>query len=1096
MVVGAVLLSLVTWVLDLLWVKLIPDPPWRRPLVIAGFTWIVYTVDGLLGTPLQVGSPLGSSLAEGARFYGFGNMVYAIYAVSAVVVAAGVWVSLRDFGHRTAAFIAGISVAVVTVLVDGLPMFGADAGGIVSLVPAFVVLILLLRGTAMKARHWLIAAGITVAAAVAFGVVAWLLPDGSHLGRFVQRVIDGDALALVAAKMSGAWTTVTTVQGFVGLLAVLALMWAVVLPGRKPWTRLQPLAAMYDKRPEFRAVVITLIVLAVVGSVLNDSGVVVAGVISGVALLVLFTGNWSAGTEAMALVNPQTSRTPAHMVAWGCAAMVAFLTLGVALPSTSSTVTAGDVTGAGATPLVAQDTLVMIGTQGVRWPDINSTDTPTLWDMLSRGADAGGVTAGVVDTNRRCDNAGWLALSAGRTVITGEALGGEFECQPIEIHEDSTATVTTNPVNTNPVTIDPQPGSDEPGNDSPVGQGTLDPSVQTPNPAGSGHVVNWDALVAAQARSAYVPTLGTFGQALADNNVCATAVGTGASIALADKSGAVARTVPLESLTSTMVSQCPLTIIDAGSAPMLGGEMHAERAEALRAVDATIAGILNELPRDATVMVMDVGNPSPLVPVLGVGLVQGDVDTAARYLSSVSTRWEGVVRLLDLPITLVDALGVPQPADFAGTPVLSGGLRPSDDEQTAEEISVISTKDRIMRLATGSSTAIPLWITLALFAVVTLYLPRLAGSSAGKVRAVVEALLLILAALPAGQFLVGTLPWWKPDPASWRLWTALAIATLLVAAVANLAPRRPVWAAPLVITSITFILLTTDAILGTPMHRGSPLGPSPTLGGRFFGFGNPTYSVYVSAGLFVAAALGTVIAKRWKPIWAGVFAAVIGMVAMLISLWPDFGADVGGGLVIVPTFAVLALVLSGLKVTWKKLFLAAFLGVAMVAGIGILDWRRPEAQRTHLGTFIQSVIDGSAWEIIARKGGYAARTLTRGPEAWITMILLLALIAMLVGWLRSRWYQRAKEEWPTLTPLLVSMVVGAVAGGFMNDYGLRIVTIMFFAATPLVALIALRSNDPSSDGDTSTAAHCVEDCGEQQTDPDHLNAAKQAIAAN
>src|SRR5665647_1462738 len=94
------------------------------------------------------------------------------------------------------------------------------------------------------------------------------------------------------------------------------------------------------------------------------------------------------------------------------------------------------------------------------------------------------------------------------------------------------------------------------------------------------------------------------------------------------------------------------------------------------------------------------------------------------------------------------------------------------------------------------------------------------------------------------------------------MWASMVVSTLMVAGIGALAPRRHAWEAPTVVSAITAGILTLDALLGTPLHRGSPLGPAPTLGGRFYGFGNPTYSVYVVAMVVTAAAVATWLLRR------------------------------------------------------------------------------------------------------------------------------------------------------------------------------------------------------------------------------------------
>ncbi|QAY69398.1 hypothetical protein [Xylanimonas protaetiae] len=1000
--------------------RLAARTPLPLAVAVAAVTWLVLTVDGLTGTTLQQGSLLGPSPALGARFFGFGNTVFAVYATAALVLTWGVVAALARAGLSRAALAALVGLGTVTTLVTALPTFGADAGGLVTLIPAFGVLAYRFFGRRVSpVRAVLLVGAVTVVVVATIALLAWLAPgDGSHLGSFVQRIVDGGALALVRSKAAGAWATVASAPGAVAVVFCLVSGWATWRPERFRWTAL---ARAYREVPWLPGLVAALWTVAVLGSVVNDSGIVVALVVHlaavptlGAALLVrrVAAGSGSLdsaqddGEVAAGDGVAVRARFGGLTLVAVAAGMIGVLLVGaVVAPATGSVTRAGAVTRTGTEVLAAPGPIVVVGTEGVRWSDVTPDATPTLWSLLRDGADAGGVTPAVVDGQRQCAGAGWLGLSAGRTVITSTPRPGGVDCLPWSVVAA---------------------GDDAAG------------------------VTGWDDLTAAQSRSPFNPRPGTLGSALADAGVCATAVGPGAGLALAQRDGTVPRWLPLEDLTADAFS-CPLTMVDAGSAPAGAPD----RPAALTAVDTTVRRVLAAAPEAATVLVMDVGNPTTAPQALGVGLLQGSGPTAARYLSSAATRWEGVVRALDLPLSLTAALGVPQPADFSGSPIVSAGTRPPGG-QAADELELLTTRDRALRRVTGTTTAIPLWIGLAALGALVL-VPRVRGSRRG--RGALDALFLVLASIPAGQFLMTAWAWWLPSTSPGRMWAALVVSTLLVAGVAALAPRRPAWAAPTVLATITFGLLTLDAVLGTPLHRGSPLGPAVTLGGRFFGFGNPTYSVYVAAGLVAAAGLGTLVAQRFGRTWAGVVVAVLGLVAMVISLWPDFGADVGGGLVVLPTFAVLALVVSGLRVTWTRLTAVAVAGVVLVAGIGILDWRRPPADRTHLGTFVQSVIDGTALDTVWRKAGFALRTVTRGAEAWITLAVLVAVILVLLGVVRARWLDRARADWPVVVPLLAAMVVGGLGGAFANDYGVRIVTIMLFTAVPLIGLLVTRGPD-------------------------------------
>ncbi|MCV2395988.1 hypothetical protein OEB99_16870 [Actinotalea sp. M2MS4P-6] len=1022
-VAAALAVALAAWATS----RLLPRGPWRLAGSLALMTWLVLTVDGLTGTLLQQGSVLGASATVGARFYGFGNMAFSVYAAAALVLAGALAATVPS---RRVGLGAAAAVGVVTVVVDGWPAFGADLGGILALVPAFVVLVLGLAGRRVTTRRVLAATGLAAIVALVVGIVDWLRPGpASHLGLFVQRVVEGSAWAVIQEKAAGAWATVANPVGALATVAVVVA--ALVLVG--PW-RPAGLRAVYAERPVLWQTVVAVVVAAGLGAVLNDSGIAVAVVVLGLVAAMLGVSwadhTWSGASpdEGDALVRSVPGALV--MVAAGLAGA---LLLGVAvLPSQ---VAAGDVPRGEATPVVQSgQPIVVVGTAGLSWADVDRTATPAIWALVRDGAVVGGIAPGVTGTDRRCLASGWLSMSAGLAVLTGQRDGSDFGCLPWSVEASGD-------------------GAD---------------------------VTGWSDLASLQSRSPYQPHLGTLGDALSDAAVCSTAVGPGAALTLADSTGAVGRYLDLDAALADPVEafDCPVTVVDAGAVPAMadpsaavdpaappGTAPGAERDAALQELDATVRRVLAAAPQDAVVLLVDVGNPSPERPVLGVGAVTPSAGLGARYLSSPSTRWEGVARLLDVPTTVLVAAGVPEPADFTGSTLTAAGTRPSDVAGVVDGLGDLTRRDHALRGLSGWLTGTPMVVALLLLALAALVGPALRSRSARAAAVlgrVLEWSLVLLAALPVGLFVMTTWAWWRADDPGTALWLAMAGATATVAAVAALAPSRPVWAGPGVLAAITFGVLTLDALLGTPLHRGSPLGPSPTLGGRYYGFGNPTYSVYVVGALVLAAVLGWWWASRGHRVVAMVLSGAVGLVALLVDVLPGLGADVGGGLVLLPAAAVVVLAVGGIRVTWSRLLLIGVAGVVLVGGIGVLDWLRPADQRTHLGRFVQSLLDGTAWSTIERKAGYAAATLTTGPVAWLTLAVLV--LGVLLVWPRGRfawhpqWYRRVVADWPVMTPLLVGLLIAAVAGSLVNDYGTRIATVLLASAVPLLGLAVVRSS--------------------------------------
>jgi hypothetical protein len=689
--------------------------------------------------------------------------------------------------------------------------------------------------------------------------------------------------------------------------------------------------------------------------------------------------------------------------------------------------------------------VVVIGTQGLRWTDVQpSLDTgtapaPTLYGLLTDGADAAGLT---LPNGRaaRCPDSGWLSLSAGRLAEVAD----ERDADRHWICED--------------VSVTPARG------DSPA------------------VVDQWDRFLELQRGSGYAAHPGTLGSALADE--CTTAVGPGAALALADRDGSVGRYYDF----STAVAEgsgawdCPVTFVDAGSALLDVAERAEleeqpdgrEQVEALRAdlvsdVDLAVWRVLDAIPADTTVLVIDVATVPEHALELGLAMMRQSAanEGLPRYLASTATRTEGVARLMDVPAAVLDAAGVDLPADIDPTPLLRAGERPASAWLTADELADMTARDHVRRDAYIWLVDVPFWLGLALAAACWWVPRRRRARGLGEVpprwRHAAEVAATALTALPAGGFLVSLTGWWRFDLPALAIVGATALVTAAVTGLSLLAPRRPLWAAPAAVAGITFVALTVDALFGTPLNRAAPLGSAPTFGARFYGFGNPTFSVYAVAAIVLAAALAQLLVTRGKRVLATLAVTVVGVIAMVVDVWPTLGADLGGGLVLVPAFVVVGMAASGLRLSFWRFAGVAAAGVGVVALVGVLDWLRPPDSRSHLGRFVGQVIDGEAVSTVLRKALYALNSITGGPAVWVTVLVLVVVGLALFGpatWrdrLSPAWFGRAQERWEFLRPAVVAMWVMAVLGSLVNDFGLRIAVIALIPAVPLLTMVALRT---------------------------------------
>ena len=275
------------------------DRAWvMAALLLAGLLLAVLLVDIAAGGPLQIDTVIGYSPIVAGRFAGYGNLAFGLVAMAAIVVGTGAWGwSGRDGRRselspggdqeertsRTGRTVAVAALFAVTVLAIGLPSLGLDVGGVLSAVPAFLVTLLVLRGKTVGWRRVAAIAVATVTVMSAFAIVDVLRPAASrtHLGRF---------LALVADQGLQGATTVIERKIAANLHILTSSPWAVVIPvaiaflAFLTWRRAELLGRLQSVAPGARACVVGGLVVAVLGGLLNDSGVAVPGIMFAVLL--------------------------------------------------------------------------------------------------------------------------------------------------------------------------------------------------------------------------------------------------------------------------------------------------------------------------------------------------------------------------------------------------------------------------------------------------------------------------------------------------------------------------------------------------------------------------------------------------------------------------------------------------------------------------------------------------------------------------------------------------------------------------------------------------------------------------------------------
>lgn len=511
-------------------------------------------------------------------------------------------------------------------------------------------------------------------------------------------------------------------------------------------------------------------------------------------------------------------------------------------------------------------------------------------------------------------------------------------------------------------------------------------------------VADWPARVAAAAARRGDARLGT----LADSSPgCVAAVGPGAALAAARSDGTLAAYQSPEAfLRGRLTLTCPVTLVDAGAAS--------------DQVVTTLAA-----RDDVTVLVTGIGPaPGSKDPSLGVAYRLGT--TLPGFLTSASTRREGVVTLTDLTRTLIDfargpGAAVPLTVDGAPLTVVPTDLTLPRIERQVAEVRALSDAAPVGYLSLGIGGAL-----LVVVLVVGTWRRRWL---------VPERILTLGTVTLTAMMLTGSVPWARAERpglvVSVTVWAWVTVLTLAAVGLSRLL-RVP---AAVAAAALTVAAFTVDAALGGPMQPGSLINSRPVFGLRWYGFGNVTFAAYASAGLLLAGWVAHRLLAAGRRRSAVLAVAAIGTGIVVCEGWPSMGTDFGGVIALTPAVVWLCLVLSGVRVTWPRVVAVGASAVLAIGAISVADWSRGPDRRSHLGNFVQRVIDGDAVDVVSRKAVASAATVL-SPYG-ISLVVGVAAWAVVFRYVLPQ----VVDDFPTLPQVLVAVIIMAGLGTLLNDGG-------------------------------------------------------------
>jgi hypothetical protein len=271
-------------------------------------------VDVATGARLQFNTVFGYTPTVSGRYAGLGNLAYAAFSAGALLLAG----LLADrIGGRRGALVA-IALLGAAIVVDGAPFFGSDVGGVLSMVPAYAVTATLLLGWRLRFKLLALYGVATLLLIAIFAAVDLSRPvdKRTHLGRLVASGEGEGGFHSVASMIRRKLEQSNAVYSS----SIWSIMFPLVLAGIAYLIYRAPgrMRGLHQRLPQLSAALAGLGVLIVLGTLLNDSGIAIAGVMLGVVtpVLIVITVRGDRVTPArsrpdpVGVAAPVTERAP------------------------------------------------------------------------------------------------------------------------------------------------------------------------------------------------------------------------------------------------------------------------------------------------------------------------------------------------------------------------------------------------------------------------------------------------------------------------------------------------------------------------------------------------------------------------------------------------------------------------------------------------------------------------------------------------------------------------------------------------------------------------------------------------------------------
>ncbi|MGI6705296.1 MAG: hypothetical protein ACOX6S_03185 [Clostridia bacterium] len=452
--------------------------------------------------------------------------------------------------------------------------------------------------------------------------------------------------------------------------------------------------------------------------------------------------------------------------------------------------------------------------------------------------------------------------------------------------------------------------------------------------------------------------------------------------------------------------------------------------------------------KDRIMIVCPLGNKKEmsegnrLAPVILWGK---DVEPSG-WLTSSSTRRDGIITNLDIAPTILDFYRVPKPYTMLGHPVSS-----FPTFSRLEELVFLNEQIRQINVQRPYLLKSYVFCQIVILALSTLLL-----SFKHRWIFYMKPILLGLMVLPLSFLL---LPLFHPLNMIGAFAVSICLTVLLTFVFMNCFRDLKSCIAAMCL-SIS-LLLVFDVLRGSPWIKESPLGYDVMGGARYYGIGNEYMGILISCSILGITVILDSTRKRFLfyiiiGIWGGVL-AVIGL--------PNLGANLGGLIAACVAFGLASLCLLNRRISLKALLsLGAFVPVLVIL-LFIHDGQRSVASQSHLGQtyqlFAQEGVDGFL-QVLQRKWSMNVKLIRYTIWSRVFLVCLGAISILFyrpIGILK-----RIMDANPIFRWGMTSATAGCVVALLVNDSGIVAAALgMIYVAIPvLLAVMDKMKENPNT----------------------------------